>query len=266
MIGDELRSLTARLGEEEFPAASSFGVDELARRVAAYEAASEHLCRAFALLGYWGSAQLARYCSDLIAIVASARDRGSGVAIWLQLYAYPAQLLFYAFGLGALIGGRYDNVGHLFRGRLQNYRGEWLPAVVELHNQGPLDSDVAKGLPDMDRRRTPSSDWLWQVMHPLLIDLLPSEARLEWEFDRFEVLIGLAFLNLDERRGGRWAPGGRFTWRSAYQNGAASATLDEIDASQKSSALVGSVFASVDDLTAAVDRYRDLFRLPRQVV
>lgn len=37
----------------------------------------------------------------LIVYLAAVRDRGSGIRPWLDLYAYTALLLFYAFGLGA---------------------------------------------------------------------------------------------------------------------------------------------------------------------
>lgn len=70
----------------------------------------------------------------LIGYLAAVRDRGSGIRPWLDLYAFPALLLFYAFGLGASAARRFDNLAILFDQPVPDARGQLQPAVVGLNH------------------------------------------------------------------------------------------------------------------------------------
>ena len=87
---------------------------ELARRARAYADAVVDLGQAMALTGVWAPPAVAHVAKEAIADVAASRERMSGRTAWLDLYVYPATLLFYAYGLGALAGERYENLAGVF--------------------------------------------------------------------------------------------------------------------------------------------------------
>ena len=148
----EARPVAERLLSDEFEPGTAFTPDELGRRIESYEALSAPLGRAWGTLGWWTPPASARGAVGLIGYLAEVRNRGSGIRPWLDLYAYPALLLFYAFGLGASTARRFDNLAMLFDQPVPNTRGQLQPAVVELNHPAVIGHDVAKTVPGMQRQ------------------------------------------------------------------------------------------------------------------
>ncbi|HYN50799.1 MAG TPA: hypothetical protein VES62_07720 [Thermoleophilaceae bacterium] len=211
-------------------------------------------------LGWWSPPPSGRIAVGLIGHLAAVRDRGSGLRPWLDLYAYPALLLFYAFGLAATAARRYDNLALLFGQPLLDARKRLQLAVLELNHPAVVPHDVAQMLPGMERMFTPLSDRLATIARQWLA--IPSEAIFEVEFDRFELLVGLACYDLRRAEFEEWAPMGRFTWRGRYGGGVAEAMLAELgDATGAAPLLAAGLFGGSEErLTAAVAGYGDLVR------
>ena len=66
---------------------------------------------------------------------------------------------------------------------------------------------------------TPASDYLFDILRPLIETILPQEYRYADRFDRFEYLMALVFADLREKSRQEtssndfWGPIGRFVWR-----------------------------------------------------
>lgn len=187
-------TMAERRVADEFEPATPFTPDELVRRLEAYEALTAPLAAAWATLGWWSAQPSARIATALMGHLAAVRDRGSGLHPWLDLYAYPALLLFYAFGVGAMTARRYDNMALLLEQPLLDARKRLQPAVLELNHPAVVDHDVARAMPGMERMLTPMSDRLATIVRPWVP--IPSDAMFETEFDRFELLVGLVYYDV----------------------------------------------------------------------
>jgi hypothetical protein len=260
LLTAEARSVAERLLSDEFEPGTAFTADELVRRIESYEALTAPLGRAWGTLGWWTPPASARGAVGLIGYLAAVRDRGSGIRPWLDLYAYPALLLFYAFGLGASAARRFDNLAVLFDQPVPDARGQLQPAVVELNHPAVIDHDVAKTMPGMQRQLTPFSDRLATTTRPwtpILSDML-----FGLEFDRFEFLVGLACYDVRHAEYGNWAPTGRFTWRGRYGGGVCQAMLAELAEPAGAAPLLaaGLFGGSEERLRTALSGYGDLVR------
>lgn len=253
----EIDHLIAALQGPDFEPSTPFSSDELLHRVTTYQELTFSSAQAFAQVGYWAPPTVARRACQLIGETANCREQRGGIQGWLRLYSYPAGLLFYGFGLGALAADRYDSLATLFFQPMQDRRGEWVTALAELHNTGALDHELAKALPEMARRHTPSSDWLCETLQPWLAEIHRTTVRHERAFDRFEVLVGLAYIGAVHRG---WAPTGRFRWRARNGDSAADELLSAIDADSAGSPLAGSLFSSPASLVDAATAYRSFLR------
>jgi hypothetical protein len=90
-----------------------------------------------------------------------------------------------------------------------------------------MEQRVGQQLPGMDRRYTPLSDHLYEVLRSFLKEILPDELKCQKCFDRFEYLYALVCADFDLKQGGDgWGPVGSFGWRYRRHNG----LMKELDA------------------------------------
>lgn len=211
--GEATRVIEA-LHDQGFDSSAPYSKEELARRAAAYETLTEDLGRGAALVAYWSGTTDERLVPGLVVRLANAMERENGVVPWLEMHLYPALLVLYAGGLGAVVGRREEQLAGLLASAGVRQRGEWKPNVLVLHAHGAIDHRIAKDLPGLERRHTPISDHLAEILRPWLEELEPDQAAFERAFDRFEYLHGLVMFDLTRGGpGGGWAPVGRFSWR-----------------------------------------------------
>ena len=217
--------------DDSLAAGAPFSDEELVRRVSAYEELTEDLARAAALIAYWGKTTDDRLVPGIVGRLANALDRGSGVNVWLELILYPAVLVLYGAGLGAAIGQREEQLALLLDSPTIRERGEWKRVALVLSGVAALSHNAAKHLPGLERRHTPTSDHLCEVMRPWVDELEPDQESYERAFDRWEYLLGLAMFDLVRDAGhGGYAPVGRLSWRGNYGNGIEVALGQEIAA------------------------------------
>ena len=217
----------------------AFSNEELVRRVAVYEALAEDLGRAAAVLGYWSEAADPRLLPWIVQRLANAVERGEGTVPWLELFRYPALLVTYAAGLGAVIGGREGALGPLLTRPIIGENEGWQPAATHLPSGAVLSGDMPKRLPGLEGRRTPLSDHLMETTRPWLEELEPDQVAFERAFDRYEFLAGLLMFDLTRGDNGRgWGPIGRFLWRSAYGGGIIEEVGAELNANSSAWPLV----------------------------
>lgn len=190
--------------------------ETLTRRVRAYQAASETLMAMAFVAGRWSDAAQSKVWSDSLAILAQERG-GGGIVAWIELHRYPATLLLYAFGLGAVMSGNYRALAVIFATTVQREHRDPQRALDRVAPADLLQNGkrIFQLLPQMERRHVPLNDWLHELLKPVVQRELHDMNSYTLCFDRLEILIALAYAAGDSRSdGGFWAPLGAYGYRS----------------------------------------------------
>jgi hypothetical protein len=258
-IHDLLHAEAARVLEgmasPRYTPGDAYTDEELAARASGYEELTINLGKLLALGARWGSPESAPIWPEVIGRIATV-ERSEGVNVWLNLVRYPALLSLYAAGVAAMSGQRYDLLGTLLASRVVYEREEWKPAASAIYPQAVVDHGIAQRLPGLERRRTPLSDRLVEVLRPWLAQLVPLAARYERQFDRFEYLLGLVHFDLRRRELRGWGPMGRFSWRCEYGLGADAEVADELIGGGRHPLLDAGLFLGTRDrLKESVEGY-----------
>lgn len=223
MVRTELDRVVVAISADDVSSVP-FSEPELMRRAEALYAATERLASMSALAGYWAPDSTARLWPHALAALLGARDRGSGLSVWLDLIGYPGLLVLYAFGLGASISRRYGTLATILASPVPDEHQQRRPAIVVV-NSAYLREDVAVKLSGAKSARWPLSDHLLSAARPWFADVVPSDALFEREFDRFELLASLVYFDLERGDGDRaWSPIGRFARFGRYDH----AIFDEL--------------------------------------
>jgi len=261
LVNSEAVRLVSALNADEFDLSTAVDDSGIAARLDRYAAQTSELASAFALGARW-SGDLARpiWPAVLQRVVAGV-DRSGGQATWADLSLYPGVLLTYAFGVGSLAGGRYDNLRAILLEPRLRYRNEWQLGGVVLYGQAVLEGvqAVRAGLPNTF---IPMSDRLVADLCPLLAVVVPDEAAFGRLFDRFECLLGLVYADIVRVA---WTPTGRFV-SDQYGTGLDKVIEAEIaEAGASWPPLAAGLFgASKDRLDEALGRWRSVVEAVRR--
>lgn len=184
-------------------------------RLKSYEAPSVTLIRMAFVAGQWSEGAQVNPWTKALANLALHRAPG-GTVIWLELQRYPATLLLYAFGLGAVATEQWASLHAMFnsavaRENRDDKRAVELTPVWALFERG---ADVMKSLPERDRQFTPLQNHLEALLLPLFRPHFPSKEAFHVAFDRLEILAALSYAIPAIERGGRyWTLPGTYGWR-----------------------------------------------------
>lgn len=261
-LRDALQAEAARAVDEmkdpSFALGAGYSAEELTRRANAYEAIAAALAHAVAVVGFWGTPEVGRVVAEVTSRLANAVDRSAGVQVWMSFALYPALIVEYAAGLGAVAGGREAFLAPLLISPFVRERQEWKPCVLVLNPGEVMDQRIGQELPDMARHFTPVSDHLFGILRDTVDGLVFDDATYELVFDRFECLLGLVFADLS--RGDSesvWAPVGRFGWRARHREGNWIAIGAELDKQgERWPLLQGGAFdGSADRMRASATAY-----------
>lgn len=224
LVAGETVKARGSLAADKFPAGSpGWSKEELSDRIGRYESTLGNLVRLQALLGYWGGPANRTTIALAPRCLAGNLSPEGGLVVWTGLRWYPILVLIYAGGVAAVAASRYENLVPLLqapvadpaklRGRASLVRG----VVGGLAEAG----GAFKELPGMERRYTPLSDHLLDILRPMFEDLLLIDADYEAAFEEFEVLMSLEHAEQAGAAGSSgWAPIGRFAWKFAPGDGA----------------------------------------------
>lgn len=163
-------------------------------RLKSYEATSQTLMRMAFIAGQWSEvSQLTSWTNALERL--ATRRAASGTSIWLELQCYPATLLLYCFGLGAVKAERWDELNAMFsimiaRENREDKRAVELVPVWAMFQMGP---DVMKALPGREREFTPLENHIEALLWPLLQAHFASEAAFHLTFDKLEIFAALSY-------------------------------------------------------------------------
>ena len=211
LVSGETERLVSDLsGRTDLDPASPFTRDELARRVKLYESSADGLRALLTAGAYWGKPDQRHLWIRSLERILNIWGLAGGQDVWLKLRAYPALVLLYSSGIACIAQGDYTTLWRLFMEAKSRTDGQSKPAVEELHAPGILNQSAARSLPGMERRHTPLSDHLYDLLRDPLREYLPDATACERAFDRFEYFLSLAHADVTRR----WAPVGRFGWRA----------------------------------------------------
>jgi hypothetical protein len=217
LVTDEVMRVAHAVKTDKFSVSTPVpDVASATARVREYEAASETLVAMAIQGGLWAEAEHYQIWTRSIALLAQSRTaNGTVYDAWRGFEKYPATLLLYALGLGAVDSGRLKFLQVLLKQPVvREYRedklvGDVLPPAFLFERD-----NCAKLLEGRADRYAPLNDWLHDKLRPLLARVVISDAQYTYLFDKFEVLLALAHASrVDRASQWYWPAVGAFGYR-----------------------------------------------------
>ena len=220
LVGDFLR-------KKSVPA-TGINAKELTARVRRYDALCETLVAVAAVGGYW--CELRHYpiwkaaLSRLMSVLTHYGFQGP-----LNLDLYPATLLLYALGIGAVAHRRLLLLGELLALPANADPEQWVADVLAPHHLGEV--RVMQQLEGLSSSRLPLNEWMFGVLRTPLRAVLPDDGAYERAFVELEILLALSYATRkvdawEIAKGVRYCPPGRFLYGRGGQR-----VWEEIDRS-----------------------------------
>ena len=184
-------------------------------RVWHYEAVCSTLLAMAAVGGFWVE-------EDHYSVWQRALERlafnslDSGYTLWSELQRYPATLLFYTLGLGAVESNRLRFVEHLLGTKIRKQYENDVSAVEIL----PPSCLFARGGQEMrilagkEQHYAPLNDKIHDMLYQHFQHITPHKDKYTLTFDKFEIFIALNYIYRTDQSylgdRGPWAPPGIF--------------------------------------------------------
>ncbi len=200
LLSQEAERLMAQLDGSQFAPHGQWSQEEFRSRVRRYEALAEPLTRMAGVLGRWGDGSELTTILDIIrGIYLQAEKVGNGLVVWLGLRSYPAVLIFTAYGVGLTRSQRWETLHELLVApwRREHRDPKRVVSALFLDEWKGARKEVWNELEGLDRRKTPLSDHLLEVMTNWRSSFAGVSAEFELVFERFELLAALAYLEED---------------------------------------------------------------------
>ena len=195
----------------------------------------------------------------------------SGKLMWLGLQRYPATLVLYALGLGALSGNRLQLLGHLLSTEISQADhatrtvSQLLPPnnIFEGFSQGfgsPL--KAMQILEGMEKRHTPLSNWIQAAVWQYVSYTAYNSEQYDLAFDKLEILIALSYARHDDKKAEPWyrywTPLGSFVYRSKIRERILREIEESIVTRQHESPFVRSgIFGgTADECAASIQQFK----------
>ena len=232
-------------------------------RVRSYEAACSTLRALAAVGGRWAEEDHIDVWQQALERLATVPLVG-GNTLWLGLRLYPATLLLYALGLGAVSSARLHFLARIFSTTVHREHSE-VSSVAQLLPPFclfPGGGRVMQILEGMEQRKVPLNDWIHGVLREYTKTIIPSDERYTLVFDKLEVLIALSFAYYEkrlERRRRYWVPPGAFVYRGQNRRRILQEIKESIATQEDESPLVESdIFGeTAETCLQSLDAFRD---------
>lgn len=183
----------------------------LTGRVRGYEATCSTLLAMASVGGFWAEPEHHIVWKRALERLYPPESR-SDFDPWLGLRRYPATLLLYALGLGAVEADRLGFLGDLLATTVKQKDSEDVSASEILPPFCMFsDNRWMNFLEGKKHRLAPLNEWMRAGLRDVLKDIVPAYERYAWTFDRFEILAALACgYRYKPGFGEYWAPPGIF--------------------------------------------------------
>lgn len=217
LIDQTVERVIELISGEAFDMDSSIPTSEsVTARVRGYEEACSTLLEMALTGGFWVEEEHYSVWQRALQRLGS-RTSSSGRMLWFELQPYPATLLLYALGLGAVEAGRLQFLKHLLTTTVRGKRQEDLPAVRVLppsclFSRAGQEMQILEG---MDRHFAPLNDWIHDTLRSPIESMIPDDNQYILTFDKLEILMALSYAyHHKESTYGDWTPPGAFGYRS----------------------------------------------------
>jgi hypothetical protein len=216
LITGETERLRGKFTDQRFPTHQPPpDASNVTNRVQQYESLAEILQAMLITECYWDEGAYQSLWVKCLDRIANPPGDNSGLVVWVSSKKYPGLLILYGAGIACLAGKQYGTLAHLLTNAKIRDGGREYPLALLLYTHAALSPEIGRLLPGMERRHTPVSDHLAQVLRDPLRDILPSDYDYDDVFDRFEYTLALVCAWLKQKENGRiWGPVGRFGWRN----------------------------------------------------
>ncbi len=179
--------------------------ESVTERVRCYEAACSTLLAMATVGGFWAEEWHYRVWQRALGSLGS-KTSGSSTPMWLELQRYPATLLLYTLGLGAVETDRLPFLKCMLGTTLRREHQMDVPAVQILppfcqfqpYSKG---AQVMQMLEGMDRHHAPLNDWIHDALWSHAERIIPDNDRYTLVFDKLEILMALSYA----RHRGEWS-------------------------------------------------------------
>lgn len=195
LFAQETDRLLDQLDSDTFSAEGQWSQEGFRARVRQYESATEPLARMAGVLGRWGEGKDFDVVLDVLrSLYHHAGKIRGGLTQWLNLRSYPAVLIFTAYGIGLTKAARWDMLLKLFSSALASEHREpqRIVSTLFIWSWAGGEQQLWQQLEGLDRRKTPLSDHLLDLMTNWRKSFTGADANFELLFERFELMGSLA--------------------------------------------------------------------------
>ena len=189
--------------------------ESVTARVREYDEACSTLLAMAMTGGYWAKKKHYPIWQRALQRLGST-SLSSSSNFWPELQRYPATLLLYGLGLGAVEAGRFRFLGRMLASTLRRGHQEDMPAVEILPPFRLFSSGIQEigKLKDMDKSYVPLNEWIHGTLRPYAERIIRDKNRYTLVFDKLEILMALSY----GRHRGEWSkshqvPPGVFGYR-----------------------------------------------------
>jgi len=268
LVAEERERLYHELSSERFPLLGVQPIPaEIAARMNSYESLCETLGDVLIAGCYYGEQHHQSLWTDCIERIASISSSEAGYTVWASLKSYPALMLLYRGGLAAIAAGNYKTLVNLLTKPTIRIGNREEPILARVNAIRVLEPQQVQALPEMERRKTPMSQYLEEQLRAPLRNFLTDDRTYRSTFDRFEYILATAYMDQLEKLS--WAPVGCFAWRYEFDDASpAQALAREIDKEGADwpllkAGMFGASMARVNEVKSALDEF--LARLAPQL-
>ncbi len=218
LVVQNLREIMLLTSEDNFALqGTAWSLEEFTRRLKDYEQIMDELQHISCCVAYWGTQEHLPVLKRILARLTDRLESQNGLKVWQALRWYPLILLLYSTGISAIAADKYDNLAAILLTKVGSSRSKESTNELALAIGQPIldliRAEAFKQLPGHERQYVPHSEYLFKLLQPMLDGLLFLGRDYENNYDRFEVLLSLVFIDLEQDRQHIWCPLGRFAWK-----------------------------------------------------
>ena len=197
----------------DLPTSGSLTPEGYAERMMLYEQTMSTVMRLLAVGAFFSDqVEHDRIWVRCVELLATRAREQSGLIVLVNMQQYPTLLALYALALGALAADRVDSIASVLAEITVDEGSKPIPVAVAAASWRVLNRDkVRQSLDGFEHQTTPISDHLWNLMSPVMSEIVRNRQRLEDLFDEVEYLMGIAY-SVNQRGS---PPLGRAVWRVA---------------------------------------------------
>lgn len=151
----------------------------------------------------------------------------------VNLSLYPALLLLYAAGIISIAAKKYSTLAALLGKVERKSYPKNVSIICDVWPGNIVEKNVADRFLGKDNFYLPVNEILYQQLREPLRQYLKEDEAYEKCFDRFEYLLALAYVDLNNTRLSTsmhpWGPPGRFAWKFKHKDLGVTSIMDALE-------------------------------------